>query len=142
MNRYIILLIIVIILGSVGAFFLVYPSLKTPIGGGISNQPTTLPNVPEPNAQTKEAVQLAFKNEIAPYDNDNTKLHETVIADQYALQVWIGDNFGGEALLKYDSTSGSWSVITDGGGAWSIDGLVQAGVPRTTATTLYAGVPH
>jgi hypothetical protein len=90
----------------------------------------------------KQAVQSAFKNKIVPNDKDNTKLRQTVIAGDYALQVWGSDVMGGEALLKYDAAQARWVVLAMGGGAWSVDGLVDEGVPRAAATTLLAGVPH
>ncbi len=119
-------------------------SVVTSGGAAWSLGGLTAQGVPEDTAKilTEKSVQFAFQDEIAPYNDDNSKLHETVVAGDYALQVWYGDNIGGEALLKYDNASGRWIVISGGGGAWSLDGLLAQGVPKYVAEILFAGVPH
>jgi serine/threonine protein kinase len=91
-------------------------------------------------AQSKEAVRSAFQKGLPPGNNDHTKLYDTVIAGGYALQLWKGDNMGGEALLKYDAAQDQWVVVTGGGGAWSVSDLVAAGVPQEAATILLANL--
>ena len=39
-------------------------------------------------------------------------------------------------FLQYDSAKRAWVVITWGGGAWSLQGLVSAGVPEDAAKAL------
>lgn len=108
--------------------------------------PVTFPSDSNPpvlsNLNSKSAVQSAFQKEIAPYDTDHTQLYETVISGEYALQVWKGLTFGGEALLKFNKTQNKWAVITGGGGTWSLHGLIDAGVPAADAAVLIAAVPH
>ncbi len=145
MNRYatilVILLILVVLVGGGVALFLYKNAQVAPGTGGISN-PVTLPSIPEPSSQTKAAVQSAFESEIAPYNNDNVKLYDTAVVGSYALQLWRGTHTGGEGLLTYDSKKGGWVVITTGGGAWSVAGLVEAGVPQETASALLVNLPH
>jgi hypothetical protein len=143
MNRYGIIFVtsLAVALIALGAFFFsrsgnnvvpVEPSggASQPVysGGSVSVSPS------------EQAVQQAFRNELARYQNDNTKLYATSIAGGYALQVWAGDIMGGQALLKYDASQGGWVLLDAGGGAWSVDALVAAGVPKDTATTLLTGV--
>lgn len=82
------------------------------------------------------AVRNTFQSSIPSNNPDRIKPRETVIADKYALQSWGGDVMGGQALLKYDARTGSWAVVDFGGGAWSVEGLVAAGVPRNEAEAL------
>lgn len=82
------------------------------------------------------AVRNTFQSNIPSNNPDNIKPRETVIADRYALQTWGGNVMGGQALLKYDARTGSWTVVDFGGGAWSVEGLVAAGVPRNEAEAL------
>ena len=48
---------------------------------------------------------------------------------------------GGEALLSYDTKYNQWNIVSWGGGAWSIDGLVEEGVQRDVAVGLLAHMP-
>lgn len=91
-------------------------------------------------AGTKEGVQAAFRTIIPLYITDPVTLGATVMADNYALQVWKSGNMGGQALLKYNLEQGLWIFITANGGAWSEAGLVSAGVPSDTAQTLLRGL--
>ena len=143
MYRYIILfaVILLIIAGIAGFVVLSHPNNPAPANLP-SFEPQTIPNPTPPANRSKEDIQSAFQNEIAPYNNDNVKMHETVTSGDYALQVWIGNNTGGEALLKYDSAQGRWVVLSGGGGAWSVGSLVAAGVPKDTAAILLTGAPH
>ena len=95
----------------------------------------------QPNNQAQRDVQAAFATQIPAGNPDNTKLYNTVIVDNYALQLWIGDNMGGEGLLKYDAATSKWAIVSGGGGAWNVEDLVLFGVPTTTATSLIAGLP-
>ncbi len=63
-------------------------------------------------------------------------LTETVAVSEYALQVWRNEHMGGEALLKYDASTKTWKLVSMGGGAWSISGLVDFGVPQPIAEQL------
>ena len=150
MSRFTAILILILAVGiiAVGVIWLLRPAptAQTPTGTVPQTTYPTNNYIPPANTQqdqgSQAAVQDAYKQEIAPYNNDNVKLYQTVISGGYALQVWMGDHTGGQALLKYDSLQGKWIVITGGGGEWSLGGLVGAGVPTTTAQALIAGVPH
>jgi hypothetical protein len=65
----------------------------------------------------------------------------TVIASPYALQVWGDTNGGGEALLSQTSSTG-WTLVSLGGGVWSVLGLMQEGVPLAAAEQLVAGISN
>lgn len=146
MNRNIIILVTLLIVVIVaGAIWFLRSNQPTPTGQGIPA--VTLPDnsngVPsQQDSQSKAAVQSAFRSGIAPYVTDNVRLQQTVIAGEYALQVWTSDTMGGQALLKYNPTQGRWTFVTAGGGEWSVAGLVEAGVSQDIATTLLAGVSH
>ncbi len=102
---------------------------------------TAAVSTPSSGPRSETSVQAALRSHIR--QEDQTTLHDTVISGDYALQSWRDSDFGGEALLKYDSVSEQWNLVTWGGGAWSVDGLVQfEGVPQDVATTLVAGMPH
>ncbi len=105
-------------------------STTTPI------QPTLLPQDPE--------VIKAFLNQAQV---SKPSSYQTVVASNYAIQVWVGEKSSGEALLKY-ATSTGWTLaslgggvttngdVVSGGGVWSASGLVQAGVPQAIAQQL------
>ncbi len=59
----------------------------------------------------------------------------TAVAHPYALQTWSDQNTGGEALLEQASSTG-WSLVSYGGGAWDVLGLMEQGVPRANAELL------
>lgn len=109
-------------------------------GGSYAQQPyqTSTTGVTSPQA---EAAKQAFGKEIAPYNNDNVQLLQTSVVGQYALQLWRGDHTGGEALLKFDDRARAWTVVSGGGGQWSVGGLVGFGVPTSTAEALLQGLP-
>jgi len=147
MNRTLILLLaLVMVVGAAVGMTLYLRSASTPASTTTTTQPVvtpiTLPDTPPPSQQTTQSVQAAFAQTIPASNPDNTKLTDSVISGNYALQVWKGDNYGGEALLKYDAGQGKWVVVTRGGGAWNIADLVAKGVPPATATALWKGLPH
>jgi hypothetical protein len=80
----------------------------------------------------RSAVESTFRN-----NPDHVKLQETVIVGEYALQTWVGDNTGGQALVKLDVPSNQWKIVNAGGGAWSADALIKVmGVPADVAAAL------
>ena len=82
-------------------------------------------------------IRAAFEEEIALEGNpDNTKLGRTAVVDEWALQNWVGDNMGGEALLRFSATSSRWILVSAGGGAWGLEGLMYYGVPQDVAVSL------
>lgn len=97
-----------------------------------------------PSAGTPEeqAARAAYEAALSVDNPDNIKVRATVVESGYALQVWIGDNTGGEALLKFDSAQNAWVIVDPGGGSWSLEGLVSFGVPEDTAQALLARVSH
>jgi len=93
------------------------------------------------SGRTKEAARATFQQAINKNNIDNTKLQETSIAGDYALQNWAGDIMGGQAVLKYDTNQGRWGIVESSGGVWSEDALVSLGVPLDVAKALLAGLP-
>lgn len=145
MNRYLTIFIgLVVIIGlGIGAMFFLR-SIPAPLEEGSApvSTPsnTTNSTVVVPADRSNESVRAAFQSEIAPYDDDHTKLYKTVVVGEYAIQVWSGDNKGGQALLKYEVGQSQWVLISGGGGVWSLAGLVEMGVPQDTATALLQGL--
>lgn len=95
------------------------------------------------DARSPEDVKAAFQNEIAPYNDDNVKLYETVVVGGWAIQAWMGDVRSGEALLKYEAAQSKWILVSGGGGVWTVESLVDdMGVPPATAEALLRGLPR
>jgi hypothetical protein len=65
----------------------------------------------------------------------------TVVVLSYSLQIWGNTNSGGEALLKYASSTG-WTLVSLGGGEWTVPALMQEGVPQSIAEQLVAGLTN
>lgn len=143
-------LVVIVIVAAGGIFFWFRLASQTPNPPSQSNQQggNGSPYTPVPSttatvsAEEQKKVETDFSSQIASDNTDNVKTYQTVIVGEYALQVWKGDNLGGEALMKYDAAQKKWTLITSGGGAWSVEGLVAAGVPEATAEVLLQGVPH
>lgn len=143
MNRYIISTVIVLLVvgAAVGIIFLLYPNNPAPSGQQQVTQGAPQPTnstVSVPVGRTKEAARAAFQQAVDKQNIDNTKLYETSIAGDYALQAWAGNVMGGEALLKYDQAR--WVIVVSSGGSWSVEALVSAGVSTSTAEALLAGL--
>lgn len=146
MNRYAIVGAVLVGVIGIGGIMLLWRS------GGSSSPTgfdTTQPLYPSDSGSpaatsqgggSKEAVQAAFKNAIAPYDQDHTQVRNTVVVGEYALQVWVGDVMGGQALLKYDAAQNRWILIASIGGAFSVAGLKKEGVPQRTVLALLDGL--
>ncbi len=153
MNKSITVLIVICILVILGvAAVLFWPRATMPV-------PNETPGLPvSGNSNTNGTVSIPVQNEgggnsqlsaeqravqetyWAPFvtdgNNDNVRLGNTAVVEEWALQKWVGDETGGEALLRYDSVSKAWVVVDVGGGAWSVDALVRAGVPESVAGSL------
>ncbi len=146
MNRYIIIAIVVVILAGlavVGSLLFLTPTSPAPVTQQTVTPQPISSTVSVPVGRTKEAARAAFQQAIDKHNIDNTKLYETSISGDYALQVWAGDVMGGEALLKYDATQGRWNIVISSGGTWSVEALVSlGGVSTSTAEALLAGVPR
>ncbi len=101
---------------------------------------TTVQNKTIPDQQASTGTQPVIANSfLGQIQNSNLiTLKGTVIASDYALQMWDDENKGGQALLRYDSSRG-WVLISLGGGEWSILSLTQIGVPQLVAEKLVAG---
>jgi hypothetical protein len=63
-------------------------------------------------------------------------LGKLTVVDGYALQNWSDENMGGQALLRFSPSSGTWVLVSMGGGAWDADSLAAEGVPRAVAALL------
>lgn len=147
MNRYLIILAVLLVagIGAGGIFFLLRPDTTLPAGGEapvVVFPSDSAPAFTPQDDRQQAAAKAAFNKEVAANNQDNIKLYDTAVVGAYALQVWVGDNTGGEALLKFDNAQGQWTVVDWGGGAWSIEGLVYFGVPQATAEALRAALPR
>jgi hypothetical protein len=62
------------------------------------------------------------------------KVRKVAVVSGYALVSWIEGEAGGQALLQ--KQSGTWKILTYGGGWLGLGGLKQAGVPQAIAERL------
>lgn len=137
---------LVIVVVAVGAVFLVL-SKGAPEPANTKKTPPSVPgssgySVTLQQSQDSRAVQAAYQSVLSKNNFDNVRLYQTAISEGYALQSWKGDSIGGEALLKFDTAQNKWIIVDPGGGAWSVLGLVQMGVPQSAAESLVAGMPR
>lgn len=116
-----------------------------------SNQGASLPSV---QSQTQSGTSVRVQNISSPQNPEVSKdflgeiqnadkiaLGGTVVVSPYALQIWGDVNKSGEALLKYEPSTG-WILISLGGGQWNVLGLIQEGVPVSIAKQLVAGLTN
>ena len=122
------------------------PSGDVAGGGFPSDTYIPYPATSEPGAPAgtpdEQAAKAAYEAALATDNPDNIKPGLTVAEGGYAIQQWSGDYTGGEALLKFDSAQGAWTIVDPGGGRWSLEGLVRIGVPEETARALFARLPR
>lgn len=141
MNRFVAILIgllaIAFAVVLVVVFFLLKPAPSEPAPN--TTTPPYTSNVSVATNST-QAVQAALRAVFAKAPSDNIELYKTSIVGDYALQVYAGDISGGQALMKYDRAQNTWVLLEPGGGAWSIEGLVVAGVSEDTARALIEGL--
>ncbi len=149
MNRTILIIVAVIVVAvfAVGGLLFLSsrpPASTPPLQQFEDNTPSyTNSTVSTDSSYSKEAVQAAYRSELDKYPSDNTELYEISIVGDYALQVWVGDHMGGQALLKYDTTQRRWILVSGGGGSWSVDTLVTLmNVPQDVAVQLLRGLPQ
>jgi hypothetical protein len=88
------------------------------------------------NTPKAEAVRAAYQAALTLDNPDTIQVGKTAVSGSYALQAWAGSRTGGQALLKFDASQNAWVIVDPGGGAWSLDGLVSAGVPEDNAAVL------
>ncbi len=62
------------------------------------------------------------------------QVRKVAVASGYALVSWIDGEAGGQALLH--KQSGTWEILTHGGGWLGLGGLKQEGVPQAIAERL------
>ena len=62
------------------------------------------------------------------------QVQKVAVASGYALVNWIQGEAGGQALLRRQS--GTWKILTHGGGWFGLSGLKEAGVPQAIAERL------
>jgi len=154
MNKFTGIFIAIAIVLGVGAAITFWPGGSGPtsnpgdwVPGGSSytdtvivGQPGQNDNTTTPGASTAakaQAVQQTYQAVLEEDGNpDNTKLGRTAVEGEWALQIWYGDIAGGQALLRYETASEKWVIVGEGGGAWSVEGLVYFGVPEDIATKL------
>ncbi|MEK7068707.1 MAG: hypothetical protein AAB964_02745 [Patescibacteria group bacterium] len=147
MNRPIVILGITLALLAalgVGYAVLVRPAPQPPAGQQSVHVPNTSYAVPlsQTTAEAQGAVKSTFEREVAAGHPDNLVTKNTVVIGGWALQVWVGDVMGGEALFTFDTAESKWVLVDFGGGAWSVESLVRAGVPQDIAEALLAGRPY
>ncbi|OGC87793.1 hypothetical protein A3D70_00625 [Candidatus Adlerbacteria bacterium RIFCSPHIGHO2_02_FULL_54_18] len=143
MNKKIIIpALLLVAVAVVGALFFLRPSAPAPITQNnippVDNSTVSVP----PSDADELAVQAAYQRALYKDNFDNVRLYQTVVSGSYALQEWRGDTVGGEALLKFDTIQNEWVIVSPGGGAWSVDGLVEMGVPQAIAAGLLSGMLH
>jgi len=108
--------------------------------------------IPTPSAQTrgrsrKQSAAAPASSRTAAVASDflsqldNAKaraltLGKLTVVDGYALQNWSTEHMGGQALLRFSPSTGTWVLVNMGGGAWDADSLVSVGVPRAVAALL------
>ncbi len=62
--------------------------------------------------------------------------HTTILTDgDYAFVSWYGVHSGGEGMFR--RRAGRWCVLSNSGGAYNVDEMVHAGMPRPTAQRLF-----
>jgi len=105
-----------------------------------ANVVTLLATEVGPEKAELEAVVAAYKSALSPLMSMKVILGKTAVVGEFAIQIWQIDPMGGQALLKFDRAKRQWFLLRPGGGAWDLDGLVQVGVPRETASALLAKV--
>jgi hypothetical protein len=142
MGRYITIALILVIALGVATLTAVFRHGTQVPGSAPGHIYTSQSSTVTVTAQTQNSIQTAYKAQLPVGDPDHTKFYDTSVEGDYAIQVWKGDNFGGEALLKYDHVQSRWAVLSGGGGAWSIEGLTLFGVPTSTAEALLENVPR
>ena len=109
--------------------------------------PTTPPSVATSSQMPVRVLQVTSPQDPAIASNFKSQIQNanlitlggTIVVSSYALQIWGDVNKGGEALLEYASSTG-WTLMSLGGGEWTVDGLVQEGVPQNIAEQLVAGL--
>jgi hypothetical protein len=161
MKKIFIILLIIVIIGLVAWgvwFFAVSKNAnssgsstgQTSSSGSLPAAPSSLPS--RVQSKTESGTSIYVQNITSPQDSgvaaaflnqiqnvDQIALGGTVIASQYALQIWGDANKGGEALLE--NTSGTeWTLVSLGGGEWSVLALIQEGVPVAAAEQLVTGL--
>lgn len=131
-------LILVVVVGvAFGAWYMYKPATYAPspstelMGTDQTGNIVTQPNQTIPT-HTEAEVLKAFVSQVKGVVTPK----ETTVVSPYALQVWTDSLGGGEALLLF--TSSGWKLISMGGGAWSVEGLVAFGVPQEIAGQLIA----
>ncbi len=145
MNRYTILIAVLItvlasLLIAIGFVLYQRSQKSTPSVTQGSISPASFPSVPQPNTQSRESVSAALQRNMHP--GEQTTMGANVVVGDWALQLWNDPHAGGEALFVYDSANYQWRLVSWGGGAWSINGLIQAGVPSNIATSLLTDLPR
>ena len=139
MKKIIILGLLTIIGVSIAIFFVFRedPKAVIPLPPVIENPSPVFPIVPEeiiiPPVNSEEKIKVLIKSSM--FEMPLINIGSTTISANYALQLWYDENIGGEALLRFDNSTG-WQVVSLGGGAWSVDTLVEQGVPRSVAVGL------
>jgi len=144
------IIVLLVVLGAVAGAYVYFGSHaattdNTNVSGNGSieqNAPQTPPDHSSTLASSRDAVLAAFIKAIAIYNQDTLTYGNTYIVNGYAIQLWQGKITGGEALLQYRQSKDQWYLVSANGGVWSLQGLIEFGVPTTTAKALYADISH
>ncbi len=141
MNKNIIIATIIII-GMFGILFFYFrdtqpgkqtkqqPQQTLPIGAK-TDQPIIKSDTTE---NTEESTSVVNDFILQTPESNKYTLYKTTIVSNFALQEWGNGETGGQALLK--KSQNGWVLLSSGGGAWNVDGLMKFGVPRGAAKRL------
>ena len=155
MKKFILIIIAVIALGAIGwgVWFFAF-------SGGSHESTLSIPGMPLSSAplatqsQTQSGTSARVQSISSPQNSEVAKdflggiqnadqiaLGGTIVSSLYALQIWGDANKGGEALLE-DTSSTGWTLLSLGGGEWTVLALVQEGVPISIAKQLVLGLTN
>ncbi len=111
-------------------------SNPNPSGTGGVTPVTTPSSQAQASKDAEAAVAKDFLAQVRQVPSEPLTVKETVVKDDYALQVWGTTHTGGQAVLKYNSSTKTWTLLSMGGGAWSAATLSDVGVPLPVANEL------
>lgn len=76
--------------------------------------------------EKQKLAEVAAALKAAARPGNGLILRRSAIVGDCALQSWVDEPAGGEAILKFDRSKGRWIVLEWGGGAWTVELLDQS----------------